>query len=253
MNFLRSLFFNIAFLLWSFFCFVIFFPSLLFPRPYVVKSARVWSEGTLWLCKAIMGIRLNLVGYENLPTTPVIVAAKHQSSWETIVFFAFLKAPTIILKRELLWIPFFGQYIQRMGMITVARSKGKSTQGLRSFLNDAMQAVQAGHQILIFPEGTRSQPGQAGTYQSGVGSLYTQLKIPVIPVALNSGVFWPRRGFFKQSGILTVEFLNPIQPGLSRQEFMRTLEETIETRSDALFREATHCLEKRRKRSVFGF
>lgn len=234
MNIIRSLFFNLAFLSWSAFCFILFLPSLLLPRPYVVQSARIWSKGNLWLCKTILNLRLNLVGHETLPKTPVIIASKHQSAWETVVFFAFLPAPTIILKKELLWVPLFGQYIQRMGMIRVARSKGKSTEGLRNFLTDAARAVKAGHQILIFPEGTRSQPGHAGTYHSGVGSLYANLKIPVIPVAHNAGVFWPRREFLKKSGVLTLAFLEPIQPGLSRQEFMRRLEETIETHSNAL-------------------
>ncbi len=181
-----------------------------------------------------MKIRLNLVGYEKLPSTPVIIASKHQSAWETVVLFAFLAKPTVILKRELLWIPLFGFYIQRLGMITVARSKEQSSEDFRQFLKDAEAAVHAGHQIFIFPEGTRSQPGCPGTYRSGVGSLYTHLKIPVIPVALNSGVFWPRRGFLKKPGTLTLEFLDPIQPGLPRREFMRTLEEEIESHSNAL-------------------
>lgn len=252
MNVLRSFVFNILFLLWSFFCVLFFLPSLLLPRLYVVKVAKLWSDGNMWLCQAIMNIHFNIIGYENLPSTPVIVAAKHQSTWETVVFFSFLKNPTIILKRELLWIPLFGWYIKMLGMITVARSKGKSSEDLKQFLKDAEHAVHAGHQILIFPEGTRSQPGQPGTYRSGVGSLYSYLKIPVIPVAHNAGVCWPRRGFFKKSGVITLEFLDPIQPGLSRQDFMRTLEERIESRSTALLSQNTSNSKKWRKISVFG-
>jgi len=253
MIFLRSLLFNVLFFVWLFSYLTVCLPVLFLPRTYGVKVAKIGGQGVLWLCEYVMGIHLNLVGYENLPKTPVIVASKHQSTWETMAFFDFLVNPTIVLKRELAWIPVFGWYVKGLGMLTVARSRGQSSKDFKKFLHKAAQAVQRGEQILIFPEGTRSLPGQKGIYHSGVSSLYMSLDIPVVPVAHNAGVFWPRRGFLKKPGMLTLEFLPPIQPGLSRQEFMRTLEEKIESRSQTLFREATLAEHNGDVKRVFSF
>lgn len=233
---LRSLAFNIAFYGWTILCAVLLLPFLLFPHAYAVRGVRFWIQGIFWICDHILGLHLQVIGYEKLPKTPVILASKHQSAWETFVFHYLFPDPTIALKRELLWIPFFGWYLKKVGMIPLSRSKGKGAQDLKKLLNRAQDAVEKDRQILIFPEGTRSKPGQKGAYQSGVASLYFHLKIPVIPVAHNAGLYWPRRGFFKYPGTITLEFLDPIYPGLSRQDFMRRLENDIEVKTNALVR-----------------
>jgi 1-acyl-sn-glycerol-3-phosphate acyltransferase len=168
---------------------------------------------------------------------PAIFAFKHQSTWETLIIYALLYDPAIVLKRELLWIPFFGWYLQKMQMIALSRSKTNRLQDLKSLLKAAENTIGQKRPIVIFPEGTRSKPGQKPLYHSGIASLYLHLGIPVIPVAHNAGLFWPRRGFLKYPGTITLELLEPIQPGLSRQEFMTVLENTIETKANELAKE----------------
>jgi 1-acyl-sn-glycerol-3-phosphate acyltransferase len=237
MIWLRSVAFNVAFYAWGTLCTLFFLPVLFLPRPYILKVVRIWAKGVIQICEYILGLQIKILGRERLPDTPIILASKHQSAWETLIFHHFVKDPAIVLKRELTWIPFFGWYLKKLCMVPISRSKGKGAQDLKKLLQKADQAMVRGQSILIFPEGTRSHPGQKGTYHSGVASLYQHLKIPVIPVAHNAGLFWPRRGFIKYPGRITLEFLDPIAPGLSRQEFMRILENTIELKTNELVHE----------------
>lgn len=234
---LRSIAFNGAFYGWTLFCSFLFLPVLIFPRAFVLRIAKIWTVGVFWICKYILGLHIKVIGKEKLLIKPVILAIKHQSAWETIVFPYFLSDSSIVLKQELLWIPLFGWYLKKLGMIPLSRSRGKKVKDLKILLNKADQAIARGQPILIFPEGTRSKPGQKGTYHSGVASLYLHLKIPVVPIAHNAGLFWPRRGFLKYPGQITLEILDPIEPGLSRQEFMGILENKIESKTNDLVRE----------------
>jgi len=167
-----------------------------------------------------------------IPEGPVIIASKHQSVWETLFFPHQLKGSIIILKRELFWLPFFGWYAKKYGAIGIKRSGGAST--IRKLIKDARLPVSTGRSIVIFPEGTRTQPGKIGVYHSGVAALYKDLKIPVVPVALNSGLYWPRRKLIRRAGVITLRFLPPIPPGLPRREFMNRLQSDIETAQDEL-------------------
>jgi len=231
---LRSCIFNVIFYIWTFGCSFFCWPVLFFSRSYIITVANFWSFGVFWICERIGGIHFKLIGKERIPTTPVIFASKHQSAWETIVSPYVLSHPAIVLKEELMRIPFFGGYLKGLGMIPLSRSKNKSIQDLKNLLRAATEAVAQGRSILIFPEGTRSAPGHQGTYHSGIASLYQHLNIPVVPIAHNAGLFWPRRGFIKRPGCITLEFLTPIQPGLSRHEFMRQLTTAIETKTNEL-------------------
>ncbi len=234
---IRSVLFNTAFYGWTLFCTLFFLPVLILPQYFVLKASHLWSKGSIWICKHILKLEFNFIGQDNIPDTPVILAVKHQSAWETIVFNSLIANPSIVLKKELTWIPLFGWYLKKLNMVSLSRSKGRRVQDLKNLLREAGDAVKKNRTIIIFPEGTRSPVGQKGTYQSGVGSLYTHLNIPVIPIAHNSGLYWPRRGFFKRSGCITMEALEPINPGLSRQEFMRLLEEQIESTSNSFLPE----------------
>ena len=227
----RSIVFNGAFYGWTVFCSLLFLPLLILPRVCILRAIKIWVQGILWMCEHILSLHIKIIGKERLPTTPVILASKHQSAWETIIFNYFIADPSIVLKQELLWIPLFGWYLKKLGMVPLSRSKRKSIQDLKNLLKEAGQAVMRGRSILIFPEGTRSKPGEKKGYQSGVASLYLHLKIPVIPIAHNAGLFWPRRGFIKYPGYITLEILEPIKPGLSRQEFMSILENKIESKT----------------------
>jgi 1-acyl-sn-glycerol-3-phosphate acyltransferase len=143
-----------------------------------------------------------------------------------------LRDPVFILKKELLAIPFFGWYARRAGMIGVDRKGGAAA--LKRMMADARAARDAGRPLVIFPEGTRTAPGAAARYQTGIAALYQMLNVPVVPVALNSGLFWARRAFVKQPGTITLEMLPPIAPGLPRDPFMRRLQDEIEGASKRL-------------------
>ena len=236
MLWLRSILFNGAFYGWTFLCSVFFFPVLFLPRTFILKVVKIWVRGVLWLCENILGLHIKIIGKEKLLTMPAILAIKHQSAWETFIFHHFLSDPSIILKQELLWIPLFGSYLKKLNVVPLSRSKKRGLKDLKNLLKKAEEATARGQPILIFPEGTRAKPGEKETYHSGVASLYLHLKIPVIPVAHNAGLFWPRRGFIKYPGCITLEILDPIEPGLSRQEFMRILENKIESKANDLIR-----------------
>jgi 1-acyl-sn-glycerol-3-phosphate acyltransferase len=237
MVWLRSFVFNIVFYGWGLFCTSVFLPVLILPRPYVLWVTKFWIRGVIWICENVLRLQINIIGLEKLPNKPMILAAKHQSTWETLIFHHFFADPTVVLKQELLWIPLFGWYLKKLRSIPLSRSKRGGAKDLKILLKKAEQVVAQGQPILIFPEGTRSHPEQKGTYHSGVARLYQHLKIPVIPIAHNAGLFWPRRGFVKYPGCITLEFLDPIEPGLPRQEFMRILEDKIESETNNLVRE----------------
>lgn len=242
MIWLRSLIFNIAFYSWTIFCCLFFVPVLILPHNFVLKVVKLWIRGVIWMCDHILRLHIKIVGREKLLRAPIILAVKHQSVWETLIFNHFLVDPSIVLKKELLWIPLFGWYLKKLGAVPLSRSRGKGAQDLKNLLIASNQAAARKQPIVIFPEGTRSQPDQKGTYKSGVASLYLHLNVPVIPVAHNAGLFWPRRGFMKYPGQIILEILDPIEPGLSRQEFMRILENKIESKTKDLVREGLSSL-----------
>jgi 1-acyl-sn-glycerol-3-phosphate acyltransferase len=170
-------------------------------------------------------------------TSPAIYASKHQSAWDTMVFQILVLDAAFVLKRELLWLPLFGLYVWRGRHVAIDRAAGG--QALRRMLKDGDRAQAEGRSIVIFPEGTRTAPGADAPYFPGVAALYKRLGIPVVPVALNSGLFWGRRSFIKRPGTITLEFLEPIPPGLDRATFEATLRERIEAGSKRLLAEAS--------------
>lgn len=202
-------------------------PILLLPRGAVTAWARAWIRFCLWWLDLTVGLRHRLRGIEHLPPGPAIIAAKHQSSWETLAFTLLFPDSATVLKRELLFIPVVGWAMARVGNIAVARGEGATA--LRGLLRQARHVVAEGRSVLIFPEGTRVAVGAQRPYQVGIAALYRQLDVPVVPVALNSGLFWGRRQFVKRPGVIDVEILPPIPPGLDRKVFMATLRDRIET------------------------
>ncbi|GAB2176214.1 lysophospholipid acyltransferase family protein [Dongia sp. agr-C8] len=230
---LRSVLFNLLYGLWSVGMHIVCLPLLFASRRAVQAAGGIWIDGTLWLLKHVAGIDYRVTGTEHLPGTPAIYAAKHQSAWETLFLSRYLDFPAFVLKKELLSIPLFGWFMRKSGMIAVDRKGGASA--LRRMARQATETLESGRSILIFPEGTRVAPGQTRPYQPGVAALYTQQKVPVVPVALNSGLFWGRRSFLKRPGTILVEILPPIPPGLDRKAFMKELENRIEPAATALF------------------
>lgn len=232
MTILRSALFNLLFFGWTTLCCFALLPSMLLPHRAMMAWIFVWLRVVHWLEKTILGIDYRVVGRENLPAGACIVAAKHQSAWETLKLHLLLPDPAIVLKAELLKVPVWGRYLVRTGMIPVERGAG--SKAIRSMIANARPRAEEGRPIAIFPQGTRTAPGTWRPYRIGVGALYEGLDLPVVPMALNSGVFWGRRAFRKRPGTITVEFLPPIPPGLPREEMMRRLEDELETASERL-------------------
>jgi 1-acyl-sn-glycerol-3-phosphate acyltransferase len=232
MTALRSLLFNGFFYGWTALCVVVGLPLLLGPRRGIYYLGRAWAHPILAALALLCGLRHEVRGRENLPAGAVLIAAKHQSAWDTIIFSILLWDHSFVLKRELLWVPLFGLYLARAGLIAVDRQGG--ARALKQMVAAARRVAALGRPIVIFPEGTRVAPDQHRPYQPGVAALYGQLGLPVVPVALNSGLFWRRRSFLKRPGTITLEFLPPIAPGLPRKTFLARLEEAIEGRSRAL-------------------
>lgn len=226
MVYLRSLIFNILFYGVTILLALLVLPSLLLPPAVIRGVARLWGWITVQTLR-IAGGTHRLTGEIHLDQQ-VIYAAKHQSAWETVVLALILHTPMVVLKRELLRLPFLGWYFRKAGCIAVDRSGGMKA--LRRLRDDAVAAAGAGRSILIFPQGTRAAPGASLRYEIGVFSLYEATGLPVVPIALNSGHVWGRKSWLKRPGQIEVEFLPPIPPGLSRREFMARLEDDIESR-----------------------
>lgn len=235
MTALRSLLFNIFFYGWTTLCVVLGLPLLLGPRIWIYYLGRVWAHPIIFALRLFCGLKYRVLGRENLPDGPVLLAAKHQSAWETIIFSILLWDHSFVLKQELLRLPLFGLYLARAGLIPVDRQGG--SKALRKMVAAARRVVAAGRPIVIFPEGTRVAPDQHRPYHPGVAALYTQLDIPVVPVALNSGLYWRRKSFWKMPGTITLEYLPAIPPGQPRRVFLDKLEQAIEGRSRALLAE----------------
>ena len=197
-------------------------PAFLLPRRATVWASQRWSAALLWGL-AIAGLDYEVRG--EIPKGGVLVAAKHMSMWDTITLYLLLDDAVVVVKRELLSIPFYGWYIRRSGVIAIDRSGHASA--LRQMAAQGRAAIAAGRPIVIFPEGTRKNPDAPPDYKPGVAGLYGQLGVACVPVALNSGLFWT--GFLKRPGRIVIEFLPAIPAGLKRAEFMRTLQERTET------------------------
>ncbi|TAN47016.1 MAG: 1-acyl-sn-glycerol-3-phosphate acyltransferase, partial [Rhodospirillales bacterium] len=190
MTSLRSLVFNLLFFGLTAVMAVFYLPFLLLPRKTMVAGARFWIRIMLWLLRQVAGLSHEFKGLEHLPQGPFLIAAKHQSAWDTLIFHLLLPDPAFILKKELLTIPLFGWYLAHHGMIAIDRGAGAGA--LKKMLREAQKALERGSIPVVFPEGTRTAPGDSLPYHPGIAALYADLKVPVVPVALNSGVFWRR-------------------------------------------------------------
>jgi len=232
----RSLLFNIAFYIVTALFVTVGGPLLFGPRRWAMAGLRAHAVTCLWLLRQITDIRLEVRGREKLPPGPVLVAAKHQSAWETFGLIPLLRDPALVMKAELFKIPFHGWFSRKFEMISVARETGPSA--LRNMLRQAHAQARKNREIVIFPEGTRRRPGAPPAYMPGVLMLYDSLNVPCCPVALNSGLFWPRRSFRRYPGTIIVEFLDPIPSGLPRKEFAARLQDAIEKATERLLQEA---------------
>ena len=229
---IRSAIFNFILVLTIFLMGLLAFPLLIGSRKWVCWLRDRWVKFILLSLKIIVGLDYRVEGLENLPKGRFMVASKHQSAWETLALHLIFPDPSIVLKKELLKLPILGRFIEKVGMVPIDRSGRASA--LKSMLIAARKWANIGRPIIIFPQGTRVTAGEKHNYHSGVFAVYRALKVPVVPVALNSGMFWSRKAFIKKPGIITVRVLSYIRPGMDRKEFMEKLEDVIETETELL-------------------
>lgn len=234
---LRSILFNTVFyanlIIWMIVMAPFYFLS---PRKKAYSVPKNWALSCHWLMEKIVGTTFEIEGLENIPPGGYILAPKHQSFWDTYALLPWLDDPVFILKRELTWIPLFGWYAGKQEMIPVNRSaKGKAMVGV---MQRAKEAMSKGRQLIIYPEGTRRPPGAEPAYKYGIARLYRDIDVPVVPVAMHPGLFWPRHSTMRYPGHFKVRILPPIQQGLEPDVFFSTLVETLEKASDELLVEA---------------
>lgn len=233
MRALRALLFNVLFFGGTAaLCFVML-PLMLCGRKANQFVGHSWCRMTQFMLRYSVGMRRRITGLENLPDGPVILVAKHQSAWETLTFHTVVPDPAYILKKELTKIPLVGQFLILSGQIAVDRAAGGSA--LKDMIKGASEALKENRQVIIFPEGTRTPPGSNRPYHPGIYALYKAFpETKVIPVALNSGMFWGRHSFMKYGGLVTMELMKPIEPGLDRKTFMKEIKTRIDTRTKEL-------------------
>ena len=223
----RSLIFNALFYINITIRMIVALPTILLPYSFLHGVLRRYASSTLWFLRVVCGTKVEWRGREKLPPGACIVACKHQSLWETFALFMLLPDPTYVLKRELMWLPLFGWLATKARMIPIDR--GSHAKALASMTAAARGRRARGRQIVIFPEGTRRPPGAKPRYLPGVAFLYAELGLPCVPIALNSGLFWPRRSLRRYPGTVLVEVLDPIPPGLDEPGISDALAERHRT------------------------
>lgn len=228
---LRSFVYVAFFYVWTALIAVLCTPVLLGPASWTLAMFHFWGRGVTGML-AICGIKVEVRGREHIPTGAALVAPKHQCMLDVFAQFTWLPASAFVMKKELAWIPWFGWYAAKVGCIVIDREGHSKT--LRQVVREGTELFKGDRQVVIFPEGTRKAPGEAPDYKPGIAALYRELNVPVYPVATNAGVHWPAHGFIRRPGTIVFEYLEPIPPGLKRAEFMRLLEERIETASARL-------------------
>jgi 1-acyl-sn-glycerol-3-phosphate acyltransferase len=211
---------------------IVLLPTLAMPRGAIAAGIRAWGwylrTGLKWIC----GVHVEIRGLQHVPKGPALIAAKHQGWLDVFAGFTLLPDACYVMKRELLKIPLIGWYCRKVGMVWVDREGHAAA--LKKLVADVQDRMRHDRQVVIFPEGTRTQPGQPGDYKPGIAALYRDLGIACTPLATNSGVHFPAKGLMKYPGTVIFEFLEPIPAGLKRGEFMKELESRIETASNAL-------------------
>jgi 1-acyl-sn-glycerol-3-phosphate acyltransferase len=236
MQFFKSILFVIFLNLWGMIIPIIYFPSIIFQNSKLADhGAKIWSIVGLWVLKKLCKIDYQILGEQYIPRTPAIIACKHQSAWETIVMHMILHRPVYAYKKELRKIPFYGWFLYAMSGIAVDRKGGASA--LKEVIRQTKKFIAKKQIVVIFPQGTRVKVGgnlQEFPYQSGIVALYMTCDVDVVPVALNSGIFWPKYQILKKPGTIKIEFLEPIKTGLSKKEFLEKLQNDIEEKTAIL-------------------
>jgi 1-acyl-sn-glycerol-3-phosphate acyltransferase len=232
---LRSLAFNVLFYVNTLLYLIAALPTFFMPYRAIIAVAKSWARANLVLLRVVAGIDYEIRGLEKMPSGPLIIASKHQSAWETFALLPLVSNPTFILKRELQWIPIFGWLTIKGRMVPVDRGGG--SHALAAMIERARIELADNRQLIIFPEGTRRPAGAEPRYKLGVAHLYIAEGVPCVPIALNSGLFWPRRSLRRLPGTVVAEILDPIPPGLDKDAFASRLQNDLETATARLVAE----------------
>ena len=233
---IKSMMFNIFLALWTIIISLSIVPFYFTKNLKIISIlGSIWAKITIKALYFICDIKYNITGTENIPNTNLfIIASKHQSAWETIFFLQYFKLPVYILKKELTKIPFYGWFLTSMGMIAIDRKGG--IKSLKKVLLGVENALSKNRPVVIFPEGTRVKPMTSVKYQSGIAAIYNKFRtIPIIPIAVNSGLYWPKNSWNKFPGTIKVQILKPINPSLKKEEFLTNLKNDIEQASNKLY------------------
>lgn len=230
---LRSIIFNTAFYTNLIVRMIVLSPIyFLIPRKAAFAIPKAWAASNNWLMARIVGATFEIEGIENIPEGGCIFAPKHQSAWDTFALLPYQRDPVYILKRELMWIPLFGWYVAKQRMIPVNRgARGKV---MVEVMERTKEEMNAGRQLIIYPEGTRRAPGAEPAYRYGIARIYRDIQVPVVPIVAHWGLFWGRRKLIKHPGHFKVRILPAIQPGLDPDAFYAQLIDTLERESDKL-------------------
>ena len=231
MTWLRSTLYVLLFSLWTALVALGFTPILLGPRRWTLWMFRLWGRGVVGLLR-VADVRVEVRGREHIPAGAALVAPKHQCMLDVFAQFTWLPASAFVMKKELAWIPWFSWYGRKAGGIVIDREGSSKT--MRQVIREGTQRFAWGAQVVVFPEGHRQPIGAAPDYKPGIAALYRELDVPVYPVATNAGEHWSAKGLKLKPGLIVYQYLEPIPPGLKRAEFMRRLQEQIETASAAL-------------------
>lgn len=224
---ISSILFLITFYLFTAILFTLMLPTLLLPREVEYAFLYFWTKGAKWLLRVFCNIKVNVKGLENLPKeNGYILASKHESAMETVLFHCIVPHVFYIFKHELLWIPLANLHAIKTGCIAIDRSAGGSA--MRKMLEKTKKHLSEGLNLVIFPEGTRVAPDAPTKCAPGIAFLYANCNVPVVPVALNTGYCWAKNKTLKHAGVVTMSFLKPIEPGLEKREFLHKLENELD-------------------------
>ena len=230
--FARSILFYMLLVFWTIFMGVISIPLLFLPSKYLQKPILYWIGGVFILLKYIYKITHEIQNKENIPLFPVLVASKHQSAFETLALFYYLPKAIFIHKKQLFLIPIFGMYLKKINMISIDRKAGASA--LRQMLKDTKAKIEEGFSIIIFPEGTRKKIGENPDYKTGLIGIYKEVKTKILPVAVNSGKYWPKHTFVKSPGHILMKFLPLIESDIDRKKILKEVQLTIENATNKI-------------------
>mgnify|MGYP001197683942 CR=1 FL=1 len=229
---LRSIIFYIFLSVWTIFMGIICLPFLFISMIYIHKPINLWILGIFKLLETTCNITHEVKGMENIPEYSILVASKHQSAFETFALFFYINKSIFIHKKQLFFIPIFGQYLKKTNMISINRSEGIAS--MRKMIKKAKSKMSAGYSIIIFPEGTRKIPGDKPDYKTGFIGIYNETESEILPVAVNSGCCWPKHTFVKTPGKIIIKILNPIPANLKKDEILKKVESVIEEETNKI-------------------